>query len=53
MKKFVIIIFIFDWEVEKNKRECECKNREVCEKFMKDLKERRREFVMKNYKCVD
>lgn len=53
VKKFVTITSIFDREAEKNKRERERKNREAREKFIKDLKERRREFAMKNYKRVD
>lgn len=53
VKKFVTITSKFDREAEKAKRERERKNKEAREKFMKDLKERRREFAMKNYKRVD
>lgn len=53
VKKFVLITSKFDREAERDKRERERKNREAREKFMKDLKQRRREFAIKNYKRVD
>lgn len=53
VKKLVSITSKFDREAERDKRERERKNREAREKFMKDLKQRRREFAIKNYKRVD
>lgn len=53
VKKFVSITNKFDRDAEKARKEKERKSREQRQKFLKDLKERRKDFAMRNYKRVD
>ncbi|XP_022336834.2 uncharacterized protein LOC111133061 [Crassostrea virginica] len=51
--KFVSITSRFERDAEKAKKERERKNKETREKFMKDLKQSRKDFAMRNYKRVE
>jgi hypothetical protein len=53
VKKFVSITNKFDRDAEKVRKERERRNKEQRQKLLKDLKDRRKDFAMKNYKRVE